>query len=270
MKISICGGGWLGQPLARQLMKSGHNVVATSRTAKGVQALISKGITAVVFTLGEALPEVLAGDVLIVNIPPGRKAMADNTQHSRTFVAHICSVLEALCISSSSKLIFVSTSAVYGDTHQRVTENSALDPKTPSAWAHVKIEQFIRQKIGTNACILRLGGLIGERRHPATYLAGKEDLPNGEQAVNLVHQVDVIQAIEQIIVRQLWGEVLHLCATDHPSRQAYYPWAAKKMGLIPPTFAQKHNTGQGKILEPAVSLQKLDMILSYPSPYDML
>ncbi|MFT6895783.1 MAG: nucleoside-diphosphate-sugar epimerase [Paraglaciecola sp.] len=270
MKISICGGGWLGRPLARQLMESGHNVVTTSRTAKGAQALISNGIAAITFTLGEALPEVLIGDVLIVNIPPGRKTMGDNAQRSREFVAQICSMLEALCISSSSKLIFVSTSAVYGDTHQRVTEKSALDPKTASAWAHVQIEQFISQKIGTNACILRLGGLIGERRHPAAYLAGKEDLPNGKQAVNLVHQVDVIQAIEQIIVRQLWGEVLHLCATAHPSRQAYYPWAAKKMGLIPPTFAQEHNTGRGKILDPAASLQKLGMTLSYPSPYDML
>jgi nucleoside-diphosphate-sugar epimerase len=270
MKISICGGGWLGQPLALQLMESGHKVVATSRTAQGAQALINKGIAATVFTLGEALPEVLACDLLIVNIPPGRKAMADNTQRSRGFAAQIFSVLEALCISSSSKLIFISTSAVYGDTHQRVTENSSVDPTTPSARAHVQIEQFITQNIGTNACILRLGGLIGDLRHPATYLAGKEGLLNGEQAVNLVHQVDVIQAIRQIIVRQLWGEVLHLCATDHPSRQAYYPWAAKKMGLIPPTFAQEHNTGQGKILDPAATLQKLAMSLNYPSPYDML
>lgn len=270
MKISICGAGWLGQPLALRLIKSGHDVVATSRTAEGVQALINKGIPATKFTLGEAIPQVLAGELLIVNIPPGGKAMGNSRQNVTEFVTQICALFAALCFSATSKLIFISTSAVYGDTQQWVTEKSSVAPKTPSARAHVQIEQFINQNIGPNACILRLGGLIGDLRHPVTYLAGKEDLLNGEQAVNLVHQSDVIQAIHQIIHKQLWGEVLHLCATEHPSRQVYYPWAARKMGLIPPTFVQGHKTGQSKILDPAASLQKLAMTLSYPSPYDML
>ncbi|MGY0577224.1 MAG: NAD-dependent epimerase/dehydratase family protein [Paraglaciecola chathamensis] len=285
MKITIYGGGWLGQPLATRLSSNefrGKNegtsveVRVTSRSEERLNRLKKDGINALAFTLGQSLAEhankaaLLDNDLVIINIPPGRKNLANNPQASAEFVRNMCELIHSTSIEHKAKIVFISTSAVYGNVQGEITELSPLNPATESAHAHQAIEEYICQNISQTACILRLAGLVGVDRHPGKFLAGKQGLAAGSQKINLVHQRDVINAIEKIILNDAWGETLLLSSTEHPTRKAYYSWAAKQLNLTPPTFSAEDQEQPSKHLNPEYTLRKLSLSLAYPSPYDML
>lgn len=270
LKIAIIGCGWLGQPLALALQHSGHQIVATCRSSSRQQELAQIGIQAHRFELGHHLDSdqirrSLQSDLLILNIPPGgRHIQADvYTQNMIDLVCH--AKVEGL-----QNIVFISTTAVYGEQGGEITESTTPEPVTPSAIAHIAIEEIIKQQFGQKACILRLAGLVGQQRHPARYLSGKTAVTLGQQPVNLVHQADVIKAIKAIIKLNKFGHTYHLCANEHPSRQDYYTWACEKLGLPMVAFSAKDSDPQGKLINAKWTCQQLDLDLQYPSPYNML
>jgi nucleoside-diphosphate-sugar epimerase len=270
MKIGVCGCGWLGLPLALKLKSSGHNIVATRRSEEAARELQAFGFSAMPYTLGNTLstPELrplFDSELIILNIPSKRKSI-----QADTFTANMLELVETLALRGNRKLIFLSTSSVYGDNIGNVTEQTPVSPTTESGRAHVLIEQAIFRLFENRACVIRLTGLVGENRHPAKYLAGKTNIPNGQHAVNLVHQLDVINAIQHIINRQVWGKTLHLSATEHPSREEYYSWAAEKLGLQCPKFLPSEALTTGKLIDASLTLENLGLKLQYPSPFDML
>lgn len=266
MKIATIGCGWLGRPLAQKLIVNGHQVVATCRSEESVTNLRNIDIDAMQFNLGESLAQqrltpLHNANVLVLNIPPGRK----NTDFQQ-FTENMCTVISEAKQVGIAKLIFISSTSVYGNQTREIFEYSEPSPDTQSAAAHLKIENHCRQIYTDNASILRLSGLVGENRHPINSLAGKHDIPKGKQRINLIHQQDVISAIEQIIGLDYFGFTLHLSCSEHPSRQKYYQWAATEKRLQAPQF---HDDGEaGKSVNCEGTLQSLKFNLQYPSPYD--
>jgi nucleoside-diphosphate-sugar epimerase len=243
--------------------------VAPRRSAESVKALQNSGFPAIQYSLGNKLSSVklkplFESELIILNIPSGRKSI-----QADFFTTHMVELLEAIATEGDAQLIFISTTSVYGDKNGNITEQSPLSPTTDSGKAHVKIEQFIGEKFGARACVLRLAGLVGKDRHPAKYLAGRTGIPNGKHPVNLIHQFDVINAIQQIINLHVWGETLHLCSTEHPSREEYYSWAVEKLGLQSPEFLPSESGSTGKLIDANWTLQKLGLILQYRSPFHM-
>ena len=282
MTISICGCGWLGHPLARSLQSAGHQVVASKRHFPDKQAFVDNGIRPVSFTLGQALdtPELvplLSSNYLVLNIPPGQYRQ-DITQ----FVQLMCELIDAAKACGTQQLIFVSTTAVYGDTPRTCYEYSEPLPVTASGKAHLQIEQHVQQQFSDKACILRLSGLVGEQRHPAFHLAGRNDVKQGDKPVNLIHQSDVIAAITAIIEQDLTGRTLHLSSQEHPDRAQYYSWACSQLSLAPPQFSDRDlaqddkrlrgnaSRATGALINSDLTLNILNLILNYPSPFDML
>ena len=270
MKIGICGCGWLGQPLAQHFKQSGHNIVATSRSTATCDRFAKLDYTAICFALGDdlstsELASLFNTDVLILNIPPGRKSMQKDV-----FTARMIEFVQHAKSQGVSHLVFISTTAVYGDTEGKVTETTVPKPMTDSAKAHLEIEHTIANIFQDKATTIRLAGLLGQARHPAKQLAGRTQIANGQQGVNLVHQQDVIMAISHIIEKRIWGESLHLSATEHPSREEYYNWAAGKLELPAPQFLTSETSSTGKLIDASWSLKTLGMKLQYPSPFDML
>jgi nucleoside-diphosphate-sugar epimerase len=270
MKIAIVACGWLGQPLAHFLIKDGHTIVATCRSAAKQQELQQQGITAQLFNLGDNLhsatmQEVLQADLLVLNIPPGGKHI-----QTEFFTHHMCALVQAAKSHGCQRLLFISTTAVYGEVQGEIVEHLLCQPATLSAKAHLTIEQSVRDIFCADASILRLAGLVGPDRHPAKYLAAKSAVSQGSQGVNLVHQVDVISAIQAIIQQKYYGSIFHLSAHEHPSRQDYYSWACTQLGLQAPEFSVEANPSQGKLINAQWTCQQLGLQLRYPSPYDML
>ena len=269
MQLSIMGCGWLGQPLAQQLLQDGHDVVATCRSEDKKNQLEQLGLNTHIFNLGDSLRskemlDVLQTDVLILNIPPGGKHI-----QADFFTQQMCALVKEAKSLGTKRLLFISTTAVYGEVQGEITERSPCQPTTLSAQAHLKIEHRIKETFGDDASILRLAGLVGQQRHPASYLAAKVDLQNALQKVNLVHQHDVIAAIKQIIQLDHFGHVLHLSAHDHPTREAYYRWACAQLNLTLPRFIHTADDKTGKQINAQWTCEQLELQLKYPSPYDM-
>lgn len=270
MQISIVGCGWLGQPLAYYLKQRGHRIVATCRSAEKRQTLAQQGYLSRVFQLGDvltcqALIPVFQSDLLILNLPPGgRNIQAD------FYTEHMCQLLSEARRQGVAKVIFISTTAVYGEVQGRVVEQSLLAPNTASGKAHQIIEQHLFEVFAQQGCVLRLAGLVGEDRHPAKFLAARKAVENGDQQVNLVHQQDVIAAIYAIIQQNHYAHVFHLCAHEHPTRRDYYAWACAKLGLVPPEFVDEGQKQAGKVIDAKWTCEMLRLTLSYASPYAML
>jgi nucleoside-diphosphate-sugar epimerase len=261
--ISICGCGWLGQPLAYQLLQQGYRVLGTCRNEHKQKKLSAEGIEAWLFELGNALPDAItAADICILNIPPNRR-----TIEPVYFVHAIKRLTDQLLSKGCRQILFISTTSVYGNNQGRVNEQRTPEPNTASGIAHMEIERHLLST--GNASILRLAGLIGPNRHPVKFLAGRT-LDKGHQRVNLVHLEDVLQAINAIIEGNHRGQIFHLSATAHPTRQDFYCHAAKQAGLPLPVFTtDEDSSGPGKEIDASATLRQLGISLKYPDPMQM-
>ncbi|MGF1756930.1 SDR family oxidoreductase [Photobacterium sagamiensis] len=290
MKVSICGCGWLGLPLAKFLVAKGLEVYGSKTRADSASRLLQYGIHGIALTIPFAntvdenafddknkrdhqsarqlskltdlnksteLTKFFQTDVLVINVPPRRKTMSGNE-----YVEAIVSLSDAAKKASCQRVIFVSTTSVYGGLTGEVLETSIPQPDTESGLAHFNIEQRLRESWGDDLVVLRLAGLIGPDRHPVKFLAGREGLAGGEEPVNLVHLDDCIQAIGSIIHQQPALKVLHLAATSHPTRKQYYTAMASRAGLSKPIFTAGSAMG-GKIINADNSCRVLGIMLQH-------
>ncbi len=265
--VSVCGCGWLGLPLAEHLLLKGYAVTGSKRTEEGVALLKNKGIEGVVFDIfntasAQAPKTLFDADVFIANIPPGRKTLEGDG-----FVTAMKAMIDAAKAGNVKQFIFVSTTSVYGEVKGNVIESTECHPDTASGRAHRELETYVQTQFPENGVIVRFSGLVGGSRHPAKFLAGREGIANGKDPVNLIHRDDCISAMEAIIGNQLGGEILHLSASAHPTREDYYQWAAAELGLPEPQFVAEG--GEGKRICSDFSLKVLGIELRYPSPYLM-
>lgn len=240
--ISIIGCGWLGFPLARFLQEKGFAVKGSTTTPSKIKELSAINIQPFLLQLQEDgkipkeqsdnLSQLLKADILVLNIPPGRK----NPNIEASFLTKIKTLLAGINNSPLQKILFISSTSVYPLQNKWVTEVDALNPSKPSGKVLLKAEQMLQNCPNVETTILRLAGLYGPNRPAGRFLAGKQNLSNGNGRVNLVHQLDCIEVIHQIVSRGIWNETFNLCADEHPTRQTFYVKAAEKLGLTPPTF----------------------------------
>jgi nucleoside-diphosphate-sugar epimerase len=241
-QICLIGCGWLGLPLAEQLQPM-FKVVATSRAAEKCQLLNSKGIEAIEIKDNNwTLPEHVINSAWVVfMIPPSGLedyvAFTKNSLHQ---------------FPSTTKVIFTSSIGVYEPSLEVINEQSNIFQNHPL----VLVENYIQQTFAQTYS-LRLAGLINAQRHPVKYLSGKENL-NPNQVVNLVHQEDVIAAIQTIILEQPSEQTFNICYPAHPTRQDYYTQQAQKFNLPPPLFIDQTSIGKqidGQRIESASSFR---------------
>lgn len=266
--ISIIGCGWLGKPLAERLLQEGYQVKGSTTSAEKIPDLRRSGIEAHLLNVKEkaiegSVGELLNTDLLILNIPPGRRRPDVAERYPR----QIRLLIEAARMHQLSRLIFVSSTGVYPDTDDIVTEEDTRLTTTGSGAALIACERYLRSLPDLEVSILRLGGLVGGQRKAGRFLAGKKNVSNGDAPVNMLHRKDAIGVIQTVISQRAWGETFNVCADEHPSRQDFYIAQAEKQGYEPPTFSPKGNTSY-KI----VSNQKVKEILGYtfqyPDPMD--
>lgn len=266
MQISICGAGWLGEPLAAHLASQGHSLIASSTQTNKLTRFTQQGWQGLHLDIyapaANTLQAVKQSDVLVLNIPAGRKK---NTLPD--YQDAMLALVNLLAEAPQLKVLFVSTTSVYGNAVGEINEQQTAAPVTASGQANWAIEQQVRQLFGKNASVVRLAGLVGGMRHPARNLSGRM-LTNGNQPVNLLHRDDAIAAISAIIHQGHWGHTLHLCCNQHPSRADYYTWACQQLALPPPTFDDQQQPA--KCINAQASWTALNLTPHYASPYHML
>ena len=265
-QISILGCGWLGYPLAKDLIKNGNLVSGSTTSESKISILENAGINPFLVTLesesvSESINEFLdKSEILIIDIPPKlRGNNSDSANSSRKiFVEKIETLIPSIEKSSVKKVLFVSSTAVYGNENDLITEETIPNPETESGKQLLLAEAILQKNQNFETTILRFGGLIGEDRHPVKFLAGKENLENPDAPVNLIHQIDCINIIEEIIDQSKWNEVFNAVAPFHPTREDYYTQKATEMNFTLPKFsAEKSN------IKKTISSEKIESILNY-------
>ncbi len=237
MKIGVIGCGWLGLPLAQSMVNAGHEVIGSTTSEEKLELLSSKGIHPILFRLNP-MPEGLdfnrlfQVDLLIVNIPPGRKK---NTPEF--YEEQIKYLKYQLQSSKVRQVIFISSTSFYPNTGSTVNIDTPADLMQGSSNAVVKGERQISQ-ISQTLTILRCGGLMGKDRIPGKWFAGKPT-KGADTRVNYIHLDDVIKIINHIV--EEWGErqesrILNLVSDHHPTRKEVHEKMAEKYGFNLPIW----------------------------------
>jgi nucleoside-diphosphate-sugar epimerase len=267
--ISVLGCGWLGLPLAEQLIGQNFLVKGSVTRPEKLPLLHQKKIIPYCIQLtdasiaGDQQEEFFNSDLLIVNFPPGRKPDVIN-HHT----AQIRQLIKAVNQSSIRQVIFISSSAVYPDLNREVFETEKNQPSKDSGKALLEGEQMLRSQEKFSTTIIRFGGLIGPERHPGKFLAGKKNVANGGAPVNIIHRDDCIALIAELIQQQAWGEIFNACANIHPSRKEFYTIAAEQLGLEIPSFSG--DAVEFKIINSDKIKKRLGYSFKYPDPLNSL
>lgn len=263
IKISILGCGWLGLPLAKKLIEKGNSLNGSTTSENKLPILKDTGINSFLITLesesvSESINAFLAeSEILIIDIPPKLRVVNPDSE-KKVFVEKIKNLIPFVENSSVKKVLFVSSTSVYGDQNDLITEETNPNPETESGKQLFLAENLLRKNQNFETTILRFGGLIGEDRHPVTSLSGKESLANADAPVNLIHQNDCISIIEEIINQSKWNEVFNAVAPFHPTREDYYTQKAVEQKLPLPQFSPEKSN-----IKKVISSDKIGTVLNY-------
>jgi nucleoside-diphosphate-sugar epimerase len=234
--VSILGCGWLGLPLAKEIIKSGYEVKGSTTSAKKLSSLMANKIIPFHIILdpdlkGENLNSFFECDYLVINIPPPR-----NSNPEKFHLEQIRSVFNELKKARCRKIVFISSTSVYGNTNSEVDEDSPVNPETASGKALNNVEEYLRSESDLKITIIRFGGLIGEDRNPASYFAGRKNIPGGNTPVNLIYLNDCVGIIKLVIKNEIWNVTVNGVSPIHPTKKEFYTKAAANLNLELPEF----------------------------------
>lgn len=261
MKISILGCGWLGLPLAKELLKQSHRIKGSTTSPEKLAVLASEGIEPYQISVSPEgvsaeIQEFLAEtEVLIIDIPPGLRRDPE-----QDFAGGIEKLVKEVGKSGVKKLLFVSSTTVYEDTPEFPTYTESDAPNGTSAAAKQlnSVEKMLLQSTFFDTCVLRFGGLIGADRHPVKYLSGRKNISNPLAPVNLIHQQDCIKIINAILEKDKFNGVYNGVFPEHPTKSEYYSKAAAEKNLPVPEF-NFDTPSQGKIIDAEKVRRELGM-----------
>ena len=149
-------------------------------------------------------------------------------------MALLNSLYQFLPKTAIERIIFTSSTSVYGNQTGIISEDSPLHSDTNNAKLLVQCEKFIQQHPLPNF-ILRLGGLIGSNRHPIMQLQEKI-IKNPAGYINFIHQTDAVNILFKVILKKEINGIYNAVCPNHPNRKDYYIAMAKRKGLPIPKF----------------------------------
>ena len=250
-KVAILGCGWLGFPLAEQLLKDHHHVNGSTTSSEKIAALTNSGIKSYKITLETSstdLSEFLDVDHLIITIPP-------KTKNYAILVENLIHQIER---SPIKHVIYTSSISVYGNAQGIISEENKTSPTRNSVAQILTVEKLLLKNKNFKTTILRLGGLIGGKRHPAYYVSGKQ-LKAPNELINLVHLDDCITAIQQLLNARTTNNIFNLVYPYHPTKASYYSYCCKTLNIPEPIT--KSNTYIALVKK--VSSKKIMTVLNY-------
>lgn len=256
-QVAIIGCGWVGQALARELLRMQIDVTATTTNPDKLDTLTALGCNAKQLSLplitSEHNSERSSGckqglnqelshkliseldwladiDTMVISITPQFK------QGSMAYPDHVAQLVALAQQYHIERVILLSSTGIYQGLAGQVDEQNALMLGSPKVALLHQAEQAVLTGI-SKACVLRLAGLVGPKRHPARFMAGKQAVTNPQTPVNLVHQTDVVNAIVTMITQPQVSGIFNVVSESHPTRETFYQTACNRLGLIPPSFS---------------------------------
>jgi uncharacterized protein (DUF1499 family)/uncharacterized protein YbjT (DUF2867 family) len=219
-RVLIAGCGYIGTRLALRLRDLGHEVVALRRRAfelEGIETLAAD----ITETSKLRLPGV---DVAFFTAAPDSR---DESAYRAVYVDGLREVSSSL--DTGTRLIFVSSTAVYGqDDGSVVDESSPTVPRNFRGRVLLEAEAMAR-------VTLRLGGLYGPGRTRALeeVRSGRARFSSG-RFLNLIHRDDACGALEHVMSLPEPEWVYLGIDTEPVESESFYRWLAGQDGQSPP------------------------------------
>lgn len=285
-RLFVIGLGWLGLSLCAYYKNKSFSIGGTVRSVDKQKSIASLSPSSCLFNLynGDSslndnrfITDIVHKSdwrqtTLLLAIPPGRRNV-----NTIEFSHRMKSLIDHFASQNIKSIIFISTSSVYGNTHGIVNNLTPTAPITQSAIAHIEIERHLFANYKQVSCVLRLSGLVGPNpdgsfRHPIYTLCKKDNIAKGRDPVNLIHQADVIQAINSIVLKdKVDFQSAVLSSLEQPSREEYYSWCARFLSLPSPKFLKDDSDRPlSKLIDASQTYRSLGITPMYKSPYDML
>jgi len=243
MQHLVIGYGWLGKQLAKVLTEDAAVTVAQRSDPEH----LPENIRYKMYGLGIPMPAWFKKvDVLFLCVPPGTKKDPEALEYLKALEKFL-KQMEGF----EGQFNFCSSIGVYADKAKYCPEIAPLPEEYIGKQALVKAENLVLHYL-PKANIIRLGGLFGPDRNPATWFAGKQDIEGGLDPVNNVHLFDAIDILRFIAQKKTKGLVFNAVSPEHPTKQEYYSLAIEKAGLEPATFVS--NALKTRVVNPQALL----------------
>lgn len=249
--IALLGAGWLGTSLAKQLQET-YFVKVSTRSLEKQTKLQQQGLNTFIVDLNA--DDIYTNDAFFTNVDV---LIVSLTPQPIEVFKKLIALIEKHAIKN---VLLFSSIGVYAGLKGIVTENSALNTENPKVALLKSIEDVFLQNNHFNTIVLRLGGLIGENRHPVYYLAKKDVIEDGNEPVNLVDKDAIIKTINTLLLMPFTSTVLNVVNNNHTTKEVFYTQAAKQLNLTLPVF-NYNEIPHNKI----VSNEKLERFLNNKS-----
>jgi len=176
MKIFVTGGtGFIGGHVVRQLRLRGDDVVALVRSPEKAGTLRELGCELVEGDLSDdaAIARGVEGAEAVIHAGAVYKVGIPKSEYPAMFESNVAGterVLDAAVSAGVPKIVYVSTCAVFGDTHGKaVTEGFKRDSPFPSEYERTKTlaHELAEDRIagGAPIVIVQPGGVYGPNDH---------------------------------------------------------------------------------------------------------
>ncbi len=258
------------QPLADEPRLSQRQVFALTRTDVRSNALRTAGAIPVIghwhnLATLTSLPTV---DTVLVSVPHREDSGLGIESH----VVGLKNLLQSQ--KSVRKLIYLSTTGVYGDAHDEVNERTPTQPTRIGPQIAVAAEQWLAERFqAPQLAIIRLAGIYGPGRIPlAEKLRSGETLQVPQAGwLNLVHVSDIAAMLLRVSDQDL-KQSLYVFSDGHPvPRMDFYQELAKLCGVNEPQFAppdpnatRSQRAGKKRV-NPQRLIDELNLTLEYES-----
>lgn len=231
------GLGYAARPLAQHLVSEGWSVTGTTRSRPKAVAMHALGIKTVVWESPKPLPEKQLEDAAAIIISTGPEDGG-------------CPAARAVGganIFSTTRILYLSSSGVYGDTGgEWIDETAECHPTTDRGRDRLAAEAqwtSIAQRTQAKLTLCRLAGIYGPKRSAINSLSG--DTPGARaglsrrlikpgQVFNRIHRDDIAAGLFALLHTDNPSDIVNF-ADDEPSPPADpITYAAELLDIEPP------------------------------------
>lgn len=254
--LIILGCGFLGARVAAIAAAQGQTVIGTVRDASRVPSLWAIGVDVVV------APSI-DPDWFRANLPPDAHVLVTYPPDTSADVA-----LPPIASSKNARVVYISSTAVYGAIRGRVDQDTPTAPDEPRGQRRLQAEEIWSQ---ANAMVLRAPAIYGPGRGLHLRIArGEHQLPeSGDNYVSRIHVDDLaclcLAAFDRATPGKRYVVGDHRPCPQHEITQWLCDRMQKPMLIATPLTDVSPTLRNNRQVDPTWALQQLGVTLQYPS-----
>jgi len=268
-QVLIVGCGDTGRHVAKQMLATGANVQGLVRSADSAKHIAELGVTPIQADLDAGAFTPPPADYIFYFAPPPRDGETD---------PRLSGFLNSLGQHSLQRLVYISTSGVYGDCAGAwVNEATPVNPQSARAVRRVAAEKSLQAWDGPWV-ILRAPGIYGPGRIPVEKVKAGEPVLQDDDCgwSNRIHIDDLAQTAVHAATRGPDRQIYNVTDGNPTKMAAYYGAVAELLGLPAPrqiSWAQAEQEfsamrlsflKESRRVDSRRVLEKLQMQLRYP------